>query len=200
MPTYLPERQTEYWTSREIEESFIDVGYQIFTIPLPQALEHHVPSDFLYVDKTTLKIFGLQYKALYHNANDHWNLNEDQHNTLQRFPWMYYCMSELRDLREVRFALYYARFYDSTFAFRSPLPQSHAAFNPAFRRWGSFFQGFQQCRVGHKITSREDLDSVIRQCREIQQVRAFVEQLIDVFFVNVDTRTALHAQTGRRLA
>jgi len=199
MPTYLPERQTEYWTSREIEQFFQSVGYSILTIPLSQAVEHHLPADFLYVVQPTLKIFGLQYKALYHNAYDHWNLSQDQHNALQRFPWMYYCMSELRHLREAIWALHYARFYRPSFVFRSPLRLGHPPFNPAFRRWGSFVQAFMDCRVGRKISTQQDLENIIGQCREIQQVRAFIEEFVDVFFVDLQTRAILHAPFSRTL-
>jgi hypothetical protein len=191
--TYLPERQTEYWTSREIEEFLLDAGYSVIAIPLSQAIEHHIPSDFLYLDQQRLKIFGLQYKALYHNSHDHWKLDEQQHHDLQRFPWMYYCTSELRDMRDARSALHFARFYNPTFAYRDRLLAKHPPVTPGYRRWGAFFQAFRECRVGHKVADRQEFKNLIGQAQELRRVKSFIEQVSDLFFVNLDARTVVHA-------
>lgn len=197
--TYLPERQTEYWTSRQIEEFLLDAGYSVVTIPLSQAVEHHIPSDFIYVDQARLKIFGLQYKALYHNAHDHWKLNEDQHDALRRFPWMYYCMSELRAMRDSRAALHFARFYRTDFGFRDKVSTNHPIFDPGYSRWGAFFQGFEQCRIGRKIASRAEFKEMLSDVQQIRRVREFVEQVSDIFFVNLDERTVVHAPSTPEL-
>jgi hypothetical protein len=49
-------------------------------------LEKQVPSDWVFVDQSRLKVFGLQYKALYSNGEDHWLLDRTQHDTLQTYP------------------------------------------------------------------------------------------------------------------
>jgi|AVFP01.1.fsa_nt_gi hypothetical protein len=72
---YLYERQAEYWTSREIEDYFLDAGYEIVTFPLSQRTEKVVPFDFIFFEQATTKLFGLQYKALYSNDFDYWPLN-----------------------------------------------------------------------------------------------------------------------------
>jgi len=194
--TYLPERQTEYWTSREIEEFLLDSGYSVIAIPLSQAVEHYIPSDFLYVDQQRLKIFGLQYKALYHNSEDHWKLDEQQHSDLKRFPWMYYCASELRDMRDARSSLHFARFYTPTFSFRDRLPAGHRSVNPSYRRWGAFFQAFRQCRVGRKVANREEFKKLMGRAQQLPRVRSFIEQVSDVFFVNLDAQTVVHATSN----
>jgi hypothetical protein len=61
---YLYERQAEYWTSREIEDYFLDAGYEIVTFPLSQRTEKVVPFDFIFFEQATTKLFGLQYKAV----------------------------------------------------------------------------------------------------------------------------------------
>jgi hypothetical protein len=66
MPTpYIYERQVEYWTSRGIEDFFLDNGFDVLVYPLTQLTETDVPSDFLFRDQSTKKLFGLQFKSLY---------------------------------------------------------------------------------------------------------------------------------------
>lgn len=74
MKSYVYERQTEYWTSRGIEDYFLDAGFELVTFPLSQVTEHEVPFDFIFFEKATCKIFGFQYKALYQDARDYWLL------------------------------------------------------------------------------------------------------------------------------
>ena|SRR6266446_7459295 len=101
MPPYGYERQTEYWTSRGIEDYFLDAGYEVIAFPLTQLAENAVPVDFVFFEKSTSKLFGLQYKALYRNATDYWPIDDQQHLNLQAFAgWAYYCFSELRSARD----------------------------------------------------------------------------------------------------
>src|SRR5437867_5822587 len=106
---YVYERQVEYWTSREMEGFFLDSGFELIVLPITQLTERSVPSDFLYLEKQTNKLFGLQFKALYHNGNDVWNLEPHQHAALSSFDWMYYGFSDLRSPRQHRNALHYLR-------------------------------------------------------------------------------------------
>ncbi len=100
---YVPERQTEYWTSRQIEEHYLNAGFELLVFPLTQLSERHLPADFILFDKHRAKVVGLQYKALYHNGNDHWRLTAHQHEQMrERFPWIYYSASELRSIRDHR--------------------------------------------------------------------------------------------------
>jgi hypothetical protein len=87
MPTpYVYERQVEYWTSRAMENFFLDAGFEVLVFPLTQLTERFVPSDFLYLDTATNKIFGFQYKALHRNGNDHWNLDSMRKGPSGGFP------------------------------------------------------------------------------------------------------------------
>ena|SRR6266699_5085543 len=110
--TYVPERQTEYWTSRQIEEHYLNAGFEVLVFPLTQPSERYLPADFILFDKHRAKLVGLQYKALYHNGVDHWRLTAHQHKDMrEHFPWIYYSASELRSIRDHRNALHYARFF-----------------------------------------------------------------------------------------
>ena len=71
---YVNERQSEYWTSHEIQNFFKNDGFDVTAYPITQLTEKKLPSDFLFLDGRTNKLFGFQYKALYHNRDDFWIL------------------------------------------------------------------------------------------------------------------------------
>ena len=106
--TYVPERQSEYWTSRQIEDALHDAGYGVDVYPVSLDLERRLPADFIY--STDIKLFGLQYKALYGNGNDKWLIDRRQYDDLRPYPWIYYCLSEMKDQSHRRRALHLARF------------------------------------------------------------------------------------------
>lgn len=99
--TYVPERQSEYWTSRQIEDYFENSGADVHTIPIPQQIEKMLPADFVFLPEHKVKLFGFQYKALYGDKyGDYWKLESNQHNTLQSFSWIYYGLSELKSRKD----------------------------------------------------------------------------------------------------
>src|SRR5713101_6669018 len=111
MPPYVAEHQTARWTSDAVRQSFREMGFEVREWPVTPHLEKEVPSDYLFFSPKFSKLFGLQYKALYHNGEEFWPLAEEQHQTLKGYPWMYYCCSELRDPSEQALALFLSRFY-----------------------------------------------------------------------------------------
>jgi hypothetical protein len=156
---YVYERQVEYWTSREIENFFLDSGFEIVVFPLTGLIEKQLPSDFLFFDKGLTKIFGFQFKALYKNKHDHWRLNPQQHEQLKTFDWMYYALSDITSSLQHRTALHYLRIAPSSFEFtenltRSSLPQLGDA---RYVRWAAFFEGLRKCKYGKKIRHQDDL-------------------------------------------
>jgi hypothetical protein len=158
---YVYERQSEYWTSRQIEEFFLDNGYEVITLPIPQTHEFNLPADFIYFDKGNSKIFGFQYKALYRNGRDHWPLDAAQHRELSRYSWLYYCFSELKDYRNARAALHFARIVNTGIEYQEsiyPYGQGRIEF---YSRWGAFYQGLVQCRKGVKVTSKDELLEIL---------------------------------------
>ena len=144
------ERQTEYWTARQIEDFLLDEGFRVLTYPLTQLSEAIVPADFLVFDRGRTKLIGFQYKALYANGGDHWELDEEQHRELRRRPWIVYAASELRDPSECRNALYRARFYSPSFPYEAQLS---AGGKRPYLRWAALFDRFRRCTAGQALAS-----------------------------------------------
>src|SRR5688572_10469433 len=111
MPVLLAEQHVQDWTSADIVAALRRRGYDVEHWHPTQDLENFVPADWLFMDRTRLKVFGIQYKALYANGSEHWPLNRDQHETLARHPWIVYCASELTSVEQRGHALRRARFY-----------------------------------------------------------------------------------------
>jgi hypothetical protein len=157
---YVYERQTEYWTSRQIEDFLLDEGFEVITYPLTAKSEAVVPADFLLFDRGRTKLVGFQYKTLYHNGSDHWELDDQQHADLQRRPWIYYATSELRDPKEFRNALYRVRFYPTAFPYKPELPAGGE--KRLYYRWGAFADAFRRCRVGLVVKNLAHLHELLR--------------------------------------
>jgi len=121
---YIAEIQTARWTSDGIREIFAAAGFEVRDWQLTQHLEKYVPADWVFFSPTFVKLFGLQYKTIYRNYEDFWPIDRGQHETLQRFPWIYYCCSELRDVADHALALHFARLYRPRFEFQPELPTS----------------------------------------------------------------------------
>lgn len=181
--TYPNERQTEYWTSRAIEEYFENLGYPVVTIPNSQRAEKHIPFDHLFANHR-VKLFGLQYKRLY-DSPDHWRLEEHQHQKLHAFPWIYYSLSEITSISEHRNALHLMRLVQPsklewTTAY-SRLQSFHLQGPGFYARWGGFVQGLFQCRFGKVITSFGHLQDLLGPLHEVR------EFLIDIYIVTPDS-------------
>jgi hypothetical protein len=178
---YIAEVQTARWTSDGIREAFRAAGFEVRDWPLTQHLEKDVPADSVFFSPTFSKLFGLQYKTIYQNRKDFWPLDRAQHETLQRYPWIFYCCSELRDVADHGLALHFARFYRSRFEFRPELSASvlfHGG-RPYFR-WGSFYRSLKECRIGAKVRSRDELRELLSpivgapRFREVNQMGEFL--------------------------
>lgn len=181
--SYPNERQTEYWTSRAIEEYFENKGYPVVTIPNSQRAEKHVPFDHLFASHR-LKLFGLQYKRLY-DSPDHWRLEQHQHLKLLSFPWIYYSLSEITSISDHRNALHLMRIVTPSklewTAAYSRLQSVHLQGSGLYARWGGFVQGLFQCRFGQIITSYGQLQDLLGPLREVR------EFLIDIYLVTPDS-------------
>lgn len=187
---YIYERQVEYWTSRAIEGFFLDSGYEVLVLPLTQLTEHSVPSDFLYLDTATNKIFGLQFKALYENGDDHWNLDLTQHGQLASFDWMYYGLSDLKTSRQHRNALHYLRVLPPGFPYQPTVSvadwqQTHL---PLYFRWAAFFEGLYSCKHGRRIGSRSDLQLALSPHADRIARREIAQIADEVFVLNLEAR------------
>ncbi len=178
---YIAEVQTANWTSDGIREAFKAAGFDVQDWPLTQHLEKQVPADWAFFSPTFSKLFGLQYKTVYRNGGDFWPLDRAQHEALQRYSWIFYCCSELRDITDHRLALHFARFYRPRFEFRPALSTSvlFRGGRPYFR-WGAFYRSLKDCRVGARVQSQDELRELLAPLsgaarrREVRQMGEFL--------------------------
>lgn len=187
---YVDERKVEYWTSRELDIFFENEGFDVTVYPLTAVTEKQLPSDFIFMDNHSRKLFGFQYKTLYHNGRDYWNLNEAQHRQLAAFDWIYYGLSELTSAERHRNALHHLRVVPSRFDYESQLTYHHLQKHGVrYLRWAGFFEGLRTCKYGRKITDRNALRLALwpfagNAPREIEQI------VRDAFLVDFQNRRA----------
>lgn len=188
---YLYERQTEYWTSRGIEDYFLDAGFEVITFPVSQLSERGVPFDFIFLETHTCKIFGIQYKALYGNGADHWPIDDIQYRNLQEFKkWGYYCLSEITTAREYKIAVHRSIFLPVDIPVRdSKIYRGRV--NHIYYRWGGFVSGLEQCNVGLRIQNREQLEEAIKPINRPSN-RDVDNHMLDIFLVNLEQQRLLH--------
>jgi hypothetical protein len=191
---YVYERQTEYWISRQIEEFFLDAGFEVLVFPLSQYTEHLIPSDFIFFDRRRSKLFGFQYKALYHNSEDFWLIDEEQHQKLARFPWVYYCLSELKTTWDHRAALHLARIVEAKFEFPRKLYPKDLSGNKRFvySRWGAFYQGLERCTNGVQVSNSEELQNLLKPKNVPELPWELSKLLVDIFIVDFESRHSIH--------
>jgi len=191
---YVAERQVEYWTSRAIEDYFLNAGYDCVAYPLTPHAEHYIPADFIFEAGQHLKIFGLQYKPL-HGPTDHWHLTQPQHQTVQSFPWINYGLSELRATRDVRNSLHALRLKSCAFPYVAEL--TLAASFP-YKRWGAFSRGLEDCSEGRIVRCVSEFTDLFATALGVLPAVAEVERMLDVFLLNLDGRRALRFSTEIR--
>ncbi len=190
---YVYERQSEYWTSRQVEEYFLDEGFEVMTFPLTQYTERLIPADFIYFDKQRSKLFGFQYKALYHNGEDYWPIDSRQHTTLLNFPWIYYCLSELQPVQDPRAALHSVRIVET-----NAIGEQTKVFSTGeqslrtYSRWLAFYQGLEKCYNGVKVESRSHLTKLLRPGNDIDTPRELAHLLVDLFLTDFSSRHTIH--------
>lgn len=187
--TFVHERQVEYWTSRQIEEFFLNAGLDIVVYPVEQGIERYLPADHIFgVDDALVKLFGIQYKALYHNSVNHWKLDQRQHNRLVHFPWIYYGLSDLQSVSDGRNGLHYLRILSSAFPYVNKLDVGSLS---PYYRWGAFYQHLQSCQTGRLVQNISDLREAISPLQERDLERTIIE-VTDIFVANFNTKQLVH--------
>jgi hypothetical protein len=185
---YVDERKVEYWTSRALDSFFENEGFQVRTFPLTAVTERMVPADFVFFDKQTKKLFGLQYKVLYRNGKDRWNLDEIQHTQLREFDWIYYGLSDLTLTAQENNALHYLRIVSADFDYEARLTRGDFQRRGArFLRWAGFFEGMRACKYGLKITSPAALQRALWP-HEDSIAREITQIINDAFLVDFENR------------
>lgn len=203
MPTpYIYERQVEYWTSRGIEDFFLDNGFDVLVFPLTQLTERDVPNDFMFRDQGTKKLFGLQFKSLYKNGEDAWNISESQHERLQQFDWMYYGLSDLTSASQQRTALHYLRIKGVDFPYQPHLTRkdlSGSGTGGVYFRWAAFYEGLKDCRHGRRIHNRQELHESLWPYPDRVAPREIVEIADEVLLSDFQQRRAIRYSSVIRL-
>lgn len=190
---YVHERQSEYWTSRQIEEFYLDAGFEVIVFPLTQYNERLVPTDFIFFDKQHSKLFGFQYKAMYHEGNqDFWNIDKTQHENIKKFPWIYYSLSELRQASEYRLALHQTRILDSNFSYQERLYPKGSEKKNYYNRWAAFYEGLEECRKGVLVHSVQQLTKLLKPEENFELPWEFSKSLVDIFLADFASKRAVH--------
>jgi hypothetical protein len=186
---YIPEREVEHWTTLGIDRVFHEKEFEISSFPITQLLESKIPVDFLFLHNGTNKLFGLQFKVLYRNGRDFWNLNARQHRLMRSFDWIYYGLSELKDARHHRDALQHLRIVSPQFRFRPQIAAPSKAGTPPFVDWSTFFEGLEACTYGRRIENLDELHSALWPHRE-RLPKEITDVADQVFLVNFKEKRA----------
>ena len=188
---YIAEVQTAHWTSDGIREAFRAAGFEVRDWPLTQHLEKNVPADQVFFSPKFSKLFGPQYKAIYRNNKDFWPLDRAQHEVLQRYPWIFYSCSELKDVADHGMALHFARFYRPRFEFHPAILTSGSfrGGHPYFR-WVTFYRALKECRVGVRVQSRDGLRELLTPIVGTARLRE-VRQMAELLLADFDRRIVL---------
>jgi len=176
--TYPNERQVEYWTSRAIEEYFVNEGYSVIVLANTPHVEQHLPFDHLFAGQG-VKVFGLQYKRLYASP-DRWRLKQAQHQRMRSHRWIFYALSELRHIRQCRNALHWLQLASASFAYRAALRPEHLGNSGGgipYARWGGFVRQLLACSFGWQIGSAGEVTTVLGIARDL------ADALVDVYFL-----------------
>lgn len=190
--TYLYERQSEYWTSRQIEEFFFDRGFSVTTLPIPQGVEKLLPADFVFSANSFIKIFGLQFKALYRNEEDYWAITKHQHDRLQKYRWIYYGLSEMKNAVEYRSALHWCRFVDANFPYQAKLYMSGANRLKSYRKWAAFYESLAGCSRGERVNSALHLQDLFMAGQDDPRLERLARAAADVFLIDFNNRMTVH--------
>lgn len=196
MPVYVAEQHVQEWTSAAIVSYLEARGYVVRDWHVTQDLEKHVPTDWIFLDSSRLKVFGFQYKALYSNGSDHWRLDHDQHDAFQGFPWVYYAASEITTTRDQADALKLVRIYSPGISYHRRLLRHGRG--PRYLRWSTFFRAFAACLVGYRVSSRSQFLSILGDISGTGPVRE-ARQMTEHLFVDIDRKRSLRVR-GRLTA
>lgn len=198
--TYVVERKIEYWISQQIEEVFVSLGHDVDVFPQSMIEEKARSADFIFASDTLLKVFGLQYKTLYHDqfSNDYWRIYGQQHINLKKFDWMYYGLSELKDVSERNIALHLCRFRNPSYfnlKFNSSPKKEYKTVEKSsltnYRRWGGFYKGLLNCKIGKRITSEKMYHKFLDVLNSAEPTAILTGNNADLFLVDFTARRTI---------
>jgi hypothetical protein len=180
---YVTERQTEAWTSEQIRRDFERRGFECNSYAMHQKLEPHVPADYVFGIQGRVRIFGIQFKALYPRP-DHWRLNHQQHNTLQTFPWIYYGLSEITAADQHIDALELLRLKSPQFKFRPRLYRENAETEP----WPELRRRLLKGEWGEAVRDEADFQNLFIRVWEVPLMIREGDNMAAMFLTNIDEK------------
>lgn len=191
---YVPERQVEYWTSRQIEDFLWDAGYETQVIPLTQTTERYIPADFLFLPDAPIKLFGIQYKVLYQDTVDYWKTPQRQIDQVSKFGWIYYGLSDLKKLRDARNALHALRLCDASMIAAPRTVMTHIN-KAVYYRWWAFFEAMRSCKLGITLDNEGDFLGAMAPVWENLPMLNDAQDAVEVFLLHTGTRKAIRYST-----
>lgn len=187
---YVPERQVEYWTSRQIEDFLWDAGFETHVFPLTQGTEKHIPADFIFMPGSPIKLFGLQYKVLYRDVHDYWKTPQTQIDQVSKFGWLYYGLSDLKALRDARNALHALRICDASKIVAPRTTVAHFG-QKVYFRWWAFFESMRACKFGLQLRHEGDFLGAMAPVWDVLPQLYDVHDAVDIFLLQLEGRRAI---------
>lgn len=162
---------------------------------MSQHLEPDVPADFVFGLRGEVRIFGLQFKALYPRP-DHWKLERVQHATMQRYRWIYYGLSEVTSANEEAVALELLRLKEPNFRYQSRLYRGDGG----TKAWGDMQRRLLRGDWGERVKDEADFVNLFVHAWDRPLMIREGNNMADLFLVNIDElRVARIAPTGTAL-
>ena len=189
----------------------MNAGFDMLVYPIDQINERYLPADYIFGVGGLVKLFGIQYKVLYQNSEDHWRMSTRQHSMLKNFPWIYYGLSDLKNPTGFRNSLHYLRLYKNNIRLcgnnRSVLKLPVSSKKILHQMGYAFYKRLLQCDRGvQKSNSKKELISYLmpyieeeRPNRVTDRINEMADVLADVFVINVKLRKAVHLSSQPRL-
>ncbi len=146
-------------------------------------------------DQGTKKLFGLQFKSLYKNGEDVWNISETQHERLQQFDWMYYGLSDLTSASQQRTALHYLRIKGVDFPYQPHLTRkdlSGFGTGGVYSPLGGVLRGIEGVPTwARRIHNRQELHESLWPYPDRVAPREIVEIADEVLLSDFQNRRAI---------
>jgi hypothetical protein len=180
---YITERQTEFWSAEQIRRDFERRGFECKTYAMSQKLEADIPADFVFGIGGRVRIFGVQFKALYPTP-DHWRIDKTQHATLQSFPWIYYGLSELTGGHQEKDALELLRMKNPAFQYQPRIYREHTGSKP----WSDLQRRLLRGQWGEAVNDEADFQNIFAHVWDVPLLVREGNNMADLFLTNIDAR------------
>jgi hypothetical protein len=174
------EDEYAYNVTRQIEDYFRNLGFDVVPIPISRNQERQEPYDWRYELRDLNKIFMLQFKRpIPHSRQLSWELREHQHNAMINKPYIFYCLPKSKERNEMRVMLYRCLFKRASFQFVRVLTPPMLRYCDG---WGSFAAKVIQCRYGLRLDIGSEEDVNMFKTAEINFEESII--LIGLSFIN----------------